>query len=93
MVNHQGDVTAFNDYVQEIITNLEARGERLDDLMVNLFKGYKADSDKAFIFYNGLKKNDFEEGKDLSPETLMVYAENKYMTMEKSSLWNAPTKE
>jgi len=37
MVNHQSDITAFHDYLQEIITNLEARGECSDGLMVNLF--------------------------------------------------------
>ena len=87
MVNHKSNITDFNDYMQE------ARGEFLDNLMVNLFKGYKAASEKAFISYIWLKKNDYQEGQELSPETLMVYAENKYMTMKMSNLWNAPTKE
>jgi len=42
--------------------------------MVNLFKGYEATSNKAFISYIWLKKNDYKEGQDMSPETLTVYA-------------------
>jgi len=49
------DITAFNNEVQNIIYQLQSRGEPIQHLMVNLFKGYEAAADKEFISYICLK--------------------------------------
>ena len=50
------DTEKFNQYVKVNIDGLKARGERTDDLMINLFKSYQVASDGEFVRY--IKKND-----------------------------------
>ena len=45
------DIVAFNAYVQSQVDGLAARGEITNDLIVNLFKGYRAMKDQAFLDY------------------------------------------
>ena len=40
------DITKFNTYVQLLVDMLASRGEKTEDLAVNLFKAYKCASDK-----------------------------------------------
>ena len=42
------DVTQFNDIVKAQLDALQSRGETSNDIMVNLFKGYKAITDSQF---------------------------------------------
>jgi hypothetical protein len=46
-----GDVALFNHYVKQQVYNLKARGETVNDLLLNLFKGYRATSDSKFSRY------------------------------------------
>ena len=43
------DIVAFNAYVQSQVNGLAACGEITNDLIVNLFKGYRAMKDQAFL--------------------------------------------
>ena len=72
------DINKFNKYVQTLLEALNARGETTTDLLTNLFIGYAACSDKTFVKYIADKQADYEEGKDLEPNELMVLADNKY---------------
>ncbi len=56
MVAHGHDIKSFNLYVQSLIQHLVACGQQSDDLLVNLFKGYKACVDHEFIWYIKQKK-------------------------------------
>ncbi len=59
---------------------MQSRGEATQDLLVNLFKGYKACKDAEFVEYIKYikKKEDFyEEGGDVTYEQLMDWALNK----------------
>ena len=87
------DVTKFNAYVKGLLMALSARGERTEDLLSNLFKGYKAVSDRTFIRYIDTKIEKYEEGEDLNPETLMQLANNKYKVMKENDTWEAPSAE
>jgi hypothetical protein len=42
MREHNSDIMAFNDHVLSLVSQLHARGEQTQVLLVNLFKGYKA---------------------------------------------------
>ena len=48
------DITKFNAYVKLMVEGLNARGESSSDLLINLFKGYLACSDKEFVSYINL---------------------------------------
>ena len=45
------DIVAFNAYVQSQVDGLTARSEITNDLIVNLFKGYRAMKDQVFLDY------------------------------------------
>ena len=51
MRNHESNIELFNDYVISQVSKLHARGEQTQDLLVNLFKGYKACKDAKFVDY------------------------------------------
>jgi hypothetical protein len=42
MREHNSDIMVFNDHVLSLVSQLHAQGEQTQDLLVNLFKGYKA---------------------------------------------------
>ena len=87
------DITHFNGYVRLLIDSLAARGETMQDLLANLFKGYQAASDKVFVSYIGRKLEKYEEGEDITSETLMQLGDNKYKLLKEGGLWNAPSDE
>jgi hypothetical protein len=60
-----------------------AHGERCDDIMINLFKGYMAASDSEFIWYIKTKKDAYDDGGDLTSDALMTLALNKYEMLKK----------
>jgi hypothetical protein len=85
----KSNIEDFNKYVKENYEGLKARGERCDDLMVNLFKGYECASDQEFVRYIKMKKDDYDDGTDMEPENLMTLALNKYETLKKNNKWNS----
>ena len=93
MVKVNNNITNFNDEVQDIVHQLGSRGEVVNHLMVNLFKGYKAVSDNEFVSYICLKKYEYNEGGSIDTYKLMTYAENQFMEMTRDKEWHAPPKE
>ena len=89
------DISQFNDAVTAWRQALDARGERVGDtdLMVNLFRGYRACIDHEFQQWIKMKQHDYNEGQDVSPDALMSLALNTYNTMIKDGTWKAPTKD
>ena len=84
------DIVKFNTYVKLLVDGLRSRGETTQDLLVNLFKGYMACSDKEFVQYVKRKQDAFEEGTDIEPDQLMKNAADKYKTLLQRGSWNAP---
>ena len=81
------DITKFNAYVKLLIDGLKSRGETSHDLLVNLFKGYMACSDREFVAYIKRKQDMFEEGTPIQVDNLMKNAADKYKTLlQKGSL-------
>ena len=87
------DITKFNGYVKMLLSSLHARGQRTEDLLSHLFKGYLAASDKVFVRYIEGKKEKYEEGKDLEPEKLMLLADNRFRLLKERDEWDAPSQE
>lgn len=89
----KSNVKQFNKYVMSQLHALEARGQRTEDLLVNLFKGYMAASDKTFRNYILKKQEEFEDGIQIQPHQLMHLALQKYSALIDKGEWNAPTEE
>jgi hypothetical protein len=82
------DIAKFNDHVLTLATKLQSRaGEATHDLLVNLFKGYKACKDAEFVDYIKKKEDFYEEGGDVSYEQLMDWALNKYRARVENEQW------
>jgi len=68
MVKVNYDITAFNDEVQNIMYWFQSHGESVQHLMVNLFVGYEATTNKEFVSYIHLKKYEYNEGGSIDGE-------------------------
>ena len=93
MVDLDSNVQEFNLYVKAQTKALSARGETSNDLLNNLFKGYKAADDAEFQDFVRRKLNEYEEGGNVDVNNLMADAEAKFRTRCLTKEWSAPTKE
>lgn len=87
------DVPKFNAYVKETRAALQARGEDTTDLQCHLFKAYNVVGDAEFHECIKAKERQFDDGTDVSPDTLMEYAATKYKLLHEKGEWNVPSKE
>lgn len=93
MREHDSDIELFNDYVIGLVNKLQARGEQTQDLLVNLFKGYKTCKDAEFVDYIKKKEDFYEEGGQVEYQQLMDWALNKFKTRKESEQWCIKTTE
>ena len=77
------DIKNFKQYVKVNVDGLKARGERTDDIMINLFKAYQVASDGEFVRYIDIKQDQYDNGYNLSTDKLMTTALNKLEIMRK----------
>ena len=93
MREQDSDIEHFNDYVIGLVSKLHARGEQTQDLLVNLFKGFKACKDAEFA--EDIKKKEYlyEEGGQVDYQQLMDWAINKFKTRKESEQWCQRTTE
>ena len=61
-----------------MVGKLHARGEQTQDLLVNLFKGYKACKDAELVEHIKKKEDLYEEGGQVDYQELMDWAINKF---------------
>ena len=93
MKDMDSDIEKFNDHVLTLATKLQSRGEATHDLLVNLFKGYKACKDAEFVDYIKKKEDLYEEGGEVNYQQLMDWAINKFKTRKESEQWCQRTTE
>ena len=93
MKEHNSDIMVFNDHVLSLVSQLHARGEQTQDLLVNLFKGYKACRDAEFVEYIKKKEDVYEEGGQVEYNQLMDWAINKFKSRKEAGTWGAKTTE
>jgi len=84
------DITKFNACVKLLLKQLNARGQTTTDLLNHLLKGCEACSDKNFVKYIEDKETDYEEGKPLSADILMLNANNRFKARKLKGEWCAP---
>lgn len=89
MATVKDDVLKFNQYVRKLRNDLSSRGETSNDLLINIFKGYLACSDRQFIQYIRQKKDIYDEGGEVTIDTLMNDAQNKYKNLVLEQQWNS----
>jgi len=83
------DITKFNGHVKRLVLALKSRGQTTEDLLTNLFKAYLEVPDKAFKSYLQRKKESYEDGDDVTPDSLMKAADNKYKMLKQENAWNS----
>jgi hypothetical protein len=93
MVDLDSNVQSFNLCVKAQVKALSARGETSNDLFNNLLKGHKAADDSEFQDFIKRKRNEHEEGANVTVNSLMADAEAKFRTRVLNNEWAAPTKE
>jgi len=72
---------------------LKSRSKNSNDIMLNLFKGYKSATNVQFKQYIAQKINENDKGILLTEERLMKLAEVEYNTLVRSREWRAPTED
>ena len=88
------DLVAFNAYVQSQVDGLKARGHTTSDLVVNLFKGYKAvEDDKFKVYLQGIENGHEDGSAEVDAPTLMLRAVNFYKTRLTRNEWEQPTEQ
>ena len=83
------DIKKFNTHVKSLTRDLERRRQQSTDVLTNLFKGYKAASDKVFVEYKIRKEEEHEEGSPMTADSLIKLAANKYKIRLRQNEWNA----
>jgi hypothetical protein len=78
MVDLKSNINQFNAFVKVQTDALAARGERTEDLLANLFKGYAKASDRTFLQYIAKKEEEYDDGTAIAPQELMRLALYKY---------------
>jgi hypothetical protein len=93
MADVQDNIIELNAFVKLQQAGLEARGQKTDDLLVNLFKAYKACRDAEFLTWVKRAEDNYNEGTDITPEELMTLADNKYQSLLDAGTWLQQTED
>lgn len=83
------DIQKFNIHVRKLILSLAHNGQNSTDLLIHLFKGYKAASDNEFVQFIKRKEEGYEEGENMTAERLMSAAEEKFKIRFNRGEWKA----
>ena len=75
-------ITNFNVHIKLLLSVISVRGETSNDMLTNLFKGYKSVSDSVFFEYIEIKQETYEDGQDLTPTALIILAYNKFKILK-----------
>ena len=88
MIDLNSNIDEFNIYVQELRNKLTRYGTTSEDMLVNLFRGYKAAADRSFHQYILDIERDYQYGdRDLTTEELMTKALTAYQVEKEKGAW------
>ena len=94
MIEKGHNIVAFNEEVVSLEEQLEAHGETTQNLIINLWKGYKACTDQAFKKYIDNLHSQWKHGKEvLTAHELMTAAANEYQILLEENAWLEPSDE
>jgi len=84
-------IVKFNHHVHDLHQQLTNEGEQTTYLLINLFKGYKAASDVAFVKYVDRMQEGYNDGTlELTTDTLMLRCQSYYQDKVRNSQWSKP---
>ena len=84
----KGNITKFNEWVEEQVTTLPSRGEEAHDLLTYLWKTYEKAPDVKFVDYIQNLCNDFIMGKsDFTAQELMNLVDTMYKARVQMNEW------
>ena len=84
----KGNITKFNEWVEEQVTILQSRGEEAHDCLTYLWKTYQKALDAKFIEYIKNLCNDFITGKsNFTAQELMNLADTMYKARVQMNEW------
>ena len=72
---------------------IESKGEITDDLFNNLFKAYQFASDVEFVRYIKTKRDQYDNGYNLSPDELITSSLKTFEILRKEKNWNSMSPE
>ena len=86
------NVLMYNTHVKGLVRSLNERGEKSQDLLVNVSNGYMACGDRNFKKYitSVLERDEDDPTSNLTADQLMVKAANKYKSYVQDGLWKKP---
>jgi hypothetical protein len=94
MKDLKSNVANFNDYVQNIVSDLASGGQTSSDLLVYLFLSYLEVEDSTFKKFIERKKEEYDDGKEgITVQTLMDQALNKFNQLNENQTWKSKTPE
>jgi hypothetical protein len=94
MTELKSNISAFNQYVRETVSNLASGGEITTDLLVYLFEAYQMVEDHDFNRFIQRKKEDHDDNhEEMTPEILLLLAETKYNQLIQAKTWRTPPPE
>ncbi|CAB9501684.1 unknown protein [Seminavis robusta] len=84
----KSNIDVFNDVVDDLISQLEARDVTVPDMLNPLFDGYSNCADANFVKYIATKRDAYYDGTlVITHSALMVSALEKYKIMKDMKLW------
>ena len=87
------DIPVFNDHVKRLRKRLSGLGETSSDLTEHLFEAYLTVQDTMFRAYIAEQQSKYDDGEDISPDTLLQRTEARYNTYLTRQQWKAKTPE
>ena len=82
------DISKFNGNVKVISQLIKARVETNNYFLTNTFNGYATCRDKVFVKYVTRKKERYEEGISILPDSLMPLDVQKFKLPKETNKWN-----
>lgn len=94
IVEHDYNIKTFVEHVEDNVDTLHAHGQlEGPDLITQLFKAFKVVPDKSFSRWITRLQDDYDDGIDIAPGDLLQRALTKFLALEESDEWNAPSEE
>ena len=93
MASIDSNIQKFNLHVNVQVKALVCPGEEMHDLMINLFKGYRATKDRQFVSFITDLEWEYNNGTEITAHCLMAQALNWYKDAKHKKQWEAPIAE
>ena len=92
-VSIDSNINIFNDYVKTQVHVLTSRGETENYLVINIFKGHRVENCCVFVSYIEEKKDEYDEGGNITWGNPVEKELNKYKEMVQLKICNDPSQE